>query len=586
MESAMPQSNTPQNTEKKLQLILCWHMHQPDYREYLNHGYVLPWTYLHAMKDYTDMVFHLEQHPHAKAVVNFVPILVEQLQDYEQQFKSGHIRDALLRMLCHEHLDELGDEARQHILDSCFKSNHTKMLKPYRAYQHLFDLQALMDGHGRENVTYLSGQYLADLLVWYHLVWMGESIRRSSETVARLMTKGSQFTFAERKELFELIGTTIAGIVPRYRKLAELGQIEISSTPYNHPIMPLLLDFAAARESEPNALLPQSAQYPGGLSRLHSHLSNAVKSHKQNFGAAPHGMWPSEGGVSRATLKVLAEHGCEWTATGQAVLANSLLREMNDYPLPGSSGYLYKPYLVETGGKPIYCFFRDDRLSDKVGFEYAKWKGDDAAADFVHQLEEILRNAPGEDDPVVTVILDGENAWEYYPYNAYYFLSELYAKLESHPDIRTTTFHECVQGLSAQDARVTPSRLHQMVAGSWVYGTFSTWIGSPDKNRGWDLLCDAKRSYDIVMASGRLNEEEMRLATEQLADCEGSDWFWWFGDYNSALSVASFDSLFRRNLSNLYHLLKLKAPEELQHVISVGGGAPAMGGTMRRSEPV
>jgi alpha-amylase/alpha-mannosidase (GH57 family) len=460
------------------------------------------------------------------------------------------------------------------------------MLKPYRAYQHLFDLQALMDGHGRENVTYLSGQYLADLLVWYHLVWMGESIRRSSETVARLMTKGSQFTFAERKELFDLIGTTIANIVPRYRKLAELGQIEISSTPYNHPIMPLLLDFAAARESEPNALLPQSAQYPGGLSRLHSHLSNAVESHKQNFGAAPHGMWPSEGGVSRATLKVLAEHGCEWTATGQAVLANSLLREMNDYPLPGSSGYLYKPYLVETGGKPIYCFFRDDHLSDKVGFEYAKWKGDDAAADFVHQLEEILRNSPGTDDPVVTVILDGENAWEYYPYNAYYFLSELYAKLENHPDIHTTTFHECVRGLDGQDARVTPSKLQQLVAGSWVYGTFSTWIGSPDKNRGWDLLCDAKRSYDIVMASGRLNEEEMRLATEQLADCEGSDWFWWFGDYNSALSVASFDSLFRRNLSNLYHLLKLKAPEELQHVLSVGSGAPAMGGTMRRSEVV
>ncbi len=580
----MPQRITPENANKKLQLILCWHMHQPDYREYLHHGYVLPWTYLHAMKDYTDMVYHLEQHPQAKAVVNFVPILVEQLHDYEQQFKSGHIRDALLRMLSYEHLDELGDDARKHILDSCFKSNHTKMLKPYRAYQHLFDLQALMDGHGRENVTYLSGQYLADLLVWYHLVWMGESIRRSSETVARLMTKGSQFTYAERRELFELIGTTIAEIVPRYRKLAETGQIEISSTPYNHPIMPLLLDFAAARESEPDAPLPQTAQYPGGLARLHAHLSNAVESHKQNFGVVPHGMWPSEGGVSRATLKLLAEHGCEWTATGQAVLANSLLREMNDYPLPGSSGYLYKPYLVETGGKPIYCFFRDDHLSDKVGFEYAKWKGDDAAADFVHQLEDILHNAPGEDDPVVTVILDGENAWEYYPYNAYYFLSELYSKLEIHPDIRTTTFHECVKSLDDPKSRVTPSKLQQMVAGSWVYGTFSTWIGSPDKNRGWDLLCDAKRSYDIVMASGRLSADEMRQATEQLADCEGSDWFWWFGDYNSALSVASFDSLFRRNLSNLYHLLKLAAPEELQHVLSVGSGAPAMGGTMRRSE--
>ena len=582
----MPQTSIPQNASKTLRLILCWHMHQPDYREYLDGGYVLPWTYLHAIKDYSDMAFHLEQHPRARAVVNFVPILVEQLQDYEQQFKSGDIRDALLRMLSHERLDDLDEDSRQHIMDSCFKSEHSKMLQPYRAYQHLFDLQKKVEGHGRENVTYLSGQYLADLLVWYHLVWMGESVRRNSELVARLMTKGSQFTYAERKELFELIGAVIAEIVPRYRKLAERGQIEISSTPYNHPIMPLLLDFAVARESEPNAPLPQTTHYPGGQSRVHAHLSDAMESHQQNFGAIPYGMWPSEGGVSRATLKLLAEHGCEWTATGQAVLANSLRREMNDNPLPGTSGYLYKPYLVETGGKPIHCFFRDDRLSDKIGFEYAKWKGDDAASDFVHYLEEILHHAPGESDPVVTVILDGENAWEYFPYNAYYFLSELYTKLENHPDIRTTTFHECVQSLGEPDAQVTASKLRQLVAGSWVYGTFSTWIGSPDKNRGWDLLCEAKRSYDIVMASGRLSAEEKRLATEQLADCEGSDWFWWFGDYNSAMSVASFDTLFRRNLSNLYRLLKLAPPKELQHIISVGAGEPAMGGTMRRSDNV
>jgi alpha-amylase/alpha-mannosidase (GH57 family) len=348
----------------------------------------------------------------------------------------------------------------------------------------------------------------------------------------------------------------------------------------------LLLDFAAARDSEPNAPLPQSPQYPGGQSRIHDHLSRAMGDHERNFGKKPHGMWPSEGGVSRAALKLMAEHDCEWTATGQAVLANSLRREMNDNPLPGSSGYLYKPYMVETGGKPIYCFFRDDRLSDKVGFEYAKWKGDDAAADFVHYLEEVLLHAPGEEDPVVSVILDGENAWEYFPYNGYYFLSELYKKLESHPDILTTTFHECVKGLSDPDSRVAASKLQQLVAGSWVYGSFSTWIGSPDKNRGWDLLCEAKRSYDIVMSSGRLNDEEMRLATVQLADCEGSDWFWWFGDYNSAQSVASFDGLFRRNLTNLYCLLKLPPPLELQHVISVGAGEPVIGGTMRRSDVV
>ena len=573
-----------QPTEKKLQLVFCWHMHQPDYRDYLTGEFTLPWTYLHAMKDYTDMAYHLEQHPKTRAVVNFVPILVEQLQDYEQQFRSGEIRDGLLKMLCREDLDSLGDEERLHILDSCFKSNHTKMLQPYRAYQHLFDLQKMMEERGRESVTYLSGQYLADLLVWYHLVWTGESVRRENEVVARLMTKGAQFTFEERMELFKLIGELIAGIIPRYRALSERGQVEISTTPYNHPILPLLLDFNTARESEPGAPLPGASNYPGGLRRAQAHLNKAVESHQHNFGSKPKGMWPSEGSLSRATVKLLGEQGCHWTATGQAVLAHSLQQELNSAPLPDKSEYLYQPYLLEDTGKPVYCFFRDDHLSDRIGFEYAKWKGDDAAADFVHQLEDIYKRSHGDHDPVVSVILDGENAWEYYPYNGYYFLSELYARLEDHPFISTTTFNEVSHGLREGKSRSKSGKLKQMVAGSWVYGTFSTWIGSPDKNRGWDLLCEAKRSYDIVANSGRLNEAELKLATEQLADCEGSDWFWWFGDYNSAQSVSSFDTLFRKNLSNLYRLLKLQPPVDLQHVISVGGGAPAAGGTMRRSE--
>ncbi|MFH2139510.1 MAG: glycoside hydrolase family 57 protein [Pseudomonadota bacterium] len=574
-----------QATEKKLQLVFCWHMHQPDYRDYLTGEFTLPWTYLHAMKDYTDMAYHLEQHPKTRAVVNFVPILVEQLHDYEQQFRTGEIRDGLLKMLCREDLDALGDDERLHILDSCFKSNHTKMLQPYRAYQHLFDLQKMVEERGRESVTYLSGQYLADLLVWYHLVWTGESVRRENEVVARLMTKGAQFTYAERMELFKLIGELIAGIIPRYRALSERGQVEISTTPYNHPIMPLLLDFNTARESEPEAPLPQGANnYPGGLRRAQAHLNKAVESHQRNFGSKPNGMWPSEGSLSRATVKLLGEHGCHWTATGQAVLAHSLQQELNSNPLPDKSEYLYQPYLLEDTGKPVYCFFRDDHLSDRIGFEYAKWKGDDAAADFVHQLEEIYTHSHGDHDPVVSVILDGENAWEYYPYNGYYFLSELYALLEEHPFINTSTFNDVSHGLREGKSRSRCGKLKQMVAGSWVYGTFSTWIGSPDKNRGWDLLCEAKRSYDIVANSGRLNDAELKLATEQLADCEGSDWFWWFGDYNSAQSVSSFDTLFRKNLSNLYRLLKLTPPVNLQHVISVGGGTPAAGGTMRRSE--
>ena len=563
--------------ERKLDLVLCWHMHQPDYRDYLSGEYAQPWTYLHAIKDYTDMVFHLENAPGAKAVFNFVPILLEQLMDYDEQLSSGNIRDPLLKLLAKEDLESLSSDEREHILESCFRSNHHKMVRPYPAYSHLFDAFQFFEAKGSGSLNYLSSQYMGDLLVWYHLAWSGESVRRSHETVASLMAKGNQFTFEDRKALFDLIGELIRGLIPRYRALAQSGRIEISTTPYCHPIMPLLLDLGSAREAMPDAPLPKSSAYPGGRTRTLRHVATAIESHKARFGHVPLGVWPSEGSVSDAVLAILAENGFKWTATGEAVLANSLKKYRGE--LPSKAEYLYRPYRLPGGENGIYCFFRDDYISDKIGFEYSRWNGRDAANDFVHYLEEVLRHSPEDTDPVVSVILDGENAWESYPYNGYYFLSDLYDALSNHPDIRMSTFSECVERVAQYPAGDLPG----VVAGSWVYGTFSTWIGSEDKNRGWDLLCEAKKSYDHVMASGRLSKEEKRLAEKQLADCEGSDWFWWFGDYNSAASVSSFDALYRLNLANLYKLLKLPVPHTLDRAISVGHGDPAMGGTMRRS---
>jgi len=264
----------------------------------------------------------------------------------------------------------------------------------------------------------------------------------------------------------------------------------------------------------------------------------------------------------------------------------------------GSSKLSLSPLSVATGDHEIVSFFRDDNLSDKIGFEYAKWFGRDAVANFIHELEKIWQNTPEGENPVVSVIMDGENAWEYYPYNGYYFLSEMYEALETHPFIHTTTFKDYLDdsieesniqgqlslGLSKGSGdNVAMGELPYLVAGSWVYGTFSTWIGSPDKNRAWDLLCAAKLSFDLVMGSGRLSKQEIELAEKQLADCEGSDWFWWFGDYNPQHSVESFDKLYRDNLANLYRLLKLPVPEELGVPISHGGGSPEAGGAMRRA---
>ena len=555
-----------------LELIFVWHMHQPDYRDHARGEFMLPWVYLHALKDYTDMAAHLERHPRVHAVVNFVPVLLDQLEDYSEQFASGNWRDPLLRLLAAPDLARLAAPGRKLLLDSCFRSNHARMIEPFPRYKRLRDLFSVVEGQGEAAQAYVSGAYLSDLITWYHLAWAGETERRRQPLLAELMAKGESFTADDRRRLIAFIAEAVRGVIPRYRALAARGQIELSTTPHTHPLAPLLIDFASARESEPAARLPGAACYPGGRARTAAQLESAITSHSARFGVPPAGVWPAEGAVSNAFLKLVCGAGFRWSAASESVLAASLRRAAHE--MPPHDQYLYRPYRVDAA-PGITMFFRDEKLSDRIGFEYRRWHGKDAAADFIARLHAIRRQTPA----VVTVILDGENAWEHYPYNGHYFFEDLYALLEADPDLRTTT---CTDYLARH--RDTANTLPGVVAGSWVYGTFSTWIGHPDKNGAWDLLCAAKQTYDLVVGSGRLDADQERAATVQLAVCESSDWFWWLGDLNPAPSVASFDRLFRLNLSNLYHLLKVEPPPVLKEPVSHGrGGEPEGGGTMRRA---
>lgn len=567
----------------KLYLNLYWHMHQPDYRDILTGEFVLPWTYLHAIKDYTDMAHHLEANPQARVTFNFVPVLLDQLEDYSEQFKTGNMRDPLLALLARPDLSKLSQAQCSMIIDSCFKSHHEKMLAPFAHYQKLHNIYRALETQSESAFKYLSAQYKADLLVWYHLAWTGESVRRSSKLVQSLMEQGNNFTLKDRQALYKLIGELISGLIPRYKKLRDNGQIELSTTPYYHPILPLLLDFKSTRDAMPYAPLPRNPQYAGGRQRAQAHIEQAKVSHAERFGERPAGMWPAEGGVSHAALSLMAEYGVAWAATGEGVLANSLHKSSNGDTQPPRHEYLYRPYRITDGTHDIVCFFRDDLLSDKIGFEYSKFHASDAVNDFIRTLEHIHDSNDSGHHPVVSVILDGENAWEYYPYNGYYFLEELYQALSSHPHIEMTTFSDIVDK-SKQEGVIDLQTLPDIAAGSWVYGSFSTWIGSAEKNLGWDLLCEAKKVYDLVMQTDTLSTKQRLACERQLAICEGSDWFWWFGDYNSAMSVDSFDRLFRRNLANLYQLLQQPAPETLKRPVSVGSGEPAVGGTMRRGQ--
>lgn len=555
----------------KLKVVLCWHMHQPQYSEPMGGMYQLPWTYLHAIKDYVDMAWHLENVPGAKAVVNFAPTLIEQIADYDQQLKSrskgtGRLKDPLLIAL-DSPVQPVHVEDRQKLINDCLRANEEKLITPFPRFAKLVKMARWFLTQP-SRLRYINDQFMIDMVVWYHLAWIGESVRRSDVRIQELMKKGKQFTFHDRRQLMAVIGELLSDLIPRYRRLAETGRVELSVTPYAHPIVPLLLDINTTHEAMPDAPLPNITAYPGGEERAHWHMDEGLRVFESFFGFKPKGCWPSEGAVSTETLKLIGQHGFDWAASGENVLRNSL-------HLSGIEGAnIHKPYKL-PGASPA-CFYRDDGLSDLIGFTYTKWGADDAVADFIKHLLTIKSNSKDDADTVVSVILDGENAWEYYSYNGYYFLQTLYSRLVEHPEIDLTTFSECL------NKGVKPAELPKMMGGSWVYGSYSTWIGDKDKNHGWDLLSEAKQCYDKVVAEKKFDPETLHTLQRQLAICEGSDWFWWFGDYNSADSVSDFERLFRLHLSNLYQMLGQEVPDSLSEVVSQGGGGIEQGGTMRR----
>jgi alpha-amylase/alpha-mannosidase (GH57 family) len=337
--------------------------------------------------------------------------------------------------------------------------------------------------------------------------------------------------------------------------------------------VPLLLDFHSAREAVPGMALPHHPTYPGGAERAVWHVTEGLRVFMNAFGTRPVGCWPSEGAVSSDTLELLERAGFKWVASSANVLGASLrvagIADNDDLRLYN------RPYSLP--GSKLRCFFRDDTLSDRIGFNYATWHGDDAAQNFAQEIATVARNYNGAQGHALLIALDGENAWEYYPFNGYYFLRALYSVLAEHPLIELTTLSECVaRGLE-------PLPLTKVVAGSWVHGTLATWMGDAAKNAAWDLLCEAKEAFDRVMREGTLDKAHRLDVERQLALCESSDWFWWFGDYNPAEAVSQFDRLYRRQLVNLYRLLGVPVPVSLDHPISVGRGAPESGGVMRRA---
>jgi len=550
-----------------LEVAVLWHMHQPDYRDKLKGRSVLPWVRLHAVKDYYPMAALVDEFPGLRVTFNYVPSLLDQLEDY----LAGRSLDEHL-VLSTVAARDLNQEGQIFLLRNFFMANHGTMIRPFPRYLELLEKRG-PSGEQRhlESAQRVYGpKDFLDLQVLFNLAWFGPYFLKTDPLCRELTTKGQGFTEAEKGALLERQREIAGQVIPLLRRLVAEGRIEVSTTPFYHPILPLLIDSDCARVAMPDVTLPHQAfRHPEDAL---AQVRKAIAYHERAFGERPQGIWPSEGSVSPAVLQLFQEQGLRWTATDENVLFRSLGLPLNqDFYRSGKrEELLYQPYRAETGSTAV--FFRDHVLSDLVGFSYSRWDARDAVGDFTHRLKGIA-DVPGgrREGRVVPVILDGENAWEYYPDGGLDFIRGLYRRLTEDPGLRSTTFRDYL------DRHPVELKMHEIFTGSWINNNFAIWIGHREDNRAWDLLSEAREALARADAAKTVPADRLAGAWEELFMAEGSDWCWWYGDDHTSGNDEVFDELYRRHLMNIYHLIGEKVPEVLFSSIleNLGGSGPA-----------
>ena len=537
-------------------VAILWHMHQPYYEDLATREHILPWVRLHALKDYYGMVALLREFPGVRMTFNLVPSLLVQLEAFAQA--RAHDRFLELSLKAAADLDERDVDF---ILENFFHAQRQHMIDAYPRYGELLVRRggALTSLTERRAAAARFGvEDLRDLQVWHKLAWIDPFYLDGDARIKTLLAKGRGFTEADKQILREVELELLNKVIPEYREAAERGQIELSASPFYHPILPLLCDTDVYLRTHPTARRPREPfRRPEDAA---DQLERAAACHERLFGKRPVGLWPSEGSVSDAMVPLVAAAGFTWMATDEMILARTLgiaftrdVRGQVEQP-----ERLYAPYIVRAGGAAVACTFRDHVLSDLIGFVYSGWAPEAAADDFVDRLAEAGRRyaqRTGGEEALIPIILDGENAWEHFVGGGRPFLRALYQRLERHSELRTVTMTEGCAGAKKEVSGIFP--------GSWIDANFYIWIGHADDQKGWSQLADARAALDVATASRAVDPAALAEAREEILIAEGSDWFWWYGDDHSSAHDLDFDTLFRTHLRNAYRRLQVPVPDEL-----------------------
>ncbi len=526
----------------KICLCFLWHMHQPFYKDLVSGEYRLPWTRMHALKDYYGMVKILEEFPSIRQTFNLVPSMMVQVEEYAR----GEANDPFLHLAL-KPAEQLTPREHAFLLHNYFMANPSRMIYRYPRYGELYTAwqaqKHLPDARG-----VFGPQEYRDLQVLSQLAWFDEEFQEKDPEVRELVEKGRNYSLEDQAQMGRKQTEICGYVIPQYRKLAATGQIEISTTPFYHPILPLICDSDIGGVSHPHVPLPPRFSYPEDA-RLQLRMAREYV--KETFGVAPVGLWPSEGSVSDEALRIAASEGFTWAATDNGVLDRTLGRG-------ATPEVTYKPYEWEQQGHKMRMIFRDHVLSDLIGFVYSGMGAADAAEDFLRRIRDNCRPiVDAGRDALVPIILDGENAWEYYDRNGREFFRELYAGIEADPRMEAVTVSEAHR-------RIEPTPLNHIFPGSWINANFDVWIGAEEDNKAWRLLLAARQAWDAAVG---VSDEGRKLALEELLISEGSDWNWWYGPEHDSPNRIEFDQIYREHLANVYRALGMVAPAELSHPI-------------------
>ncbi len=519
-------------------------MHQPLYKDLVSGEYRLPWTRFHALKDYYGMVKVLQDFPDIHQTFNLVPSMIVQIQEYASGAAADPFLDCAVKAA-----EDLTEAEQEFVLRYFFQANPKHLIYRYPRYGELLDVWKACGQSPRVARRHFSVQDLRDLQVLSQVAWFDEEFQEHDEEVKELIAKERNYSredqaFMARKER-EILGH----VVPVYKEFAARGQIEISTTPFYHPILPLVCDSNIAGVSHPGVTLPSRFQYPQDA--LHQ-LKAARAYMETQLGRAPVGLWPSEGSVSDEALSLAAEAGFRWAASDNGVLARTIHQA-------GNPDVTYRSYLWQQKGLELKLIFRDHFLSDQVGFVYSGMGAEEAASHFLDSIRRNVNPMLGRGaDVLVPIILDGENAWEYYDHNGRPFLREVYKRISESSDLAALTVSEALQ----LDPPIALDHIHP---GSWIDANFDIWIGAEEDNIAWEYLLKARRKFDEVAHT--VSEQQRNLAFEELLIAEGSDWCWWYGPEHISENSVEFDELYRQHLANVYRALSVAIPEELSRPV-------------------